>query len=33
MMQMIENDEFMQMIPEECIRTNANERITVALNK
>ena len=33
MMQMIDNDEFMQMIPEECIRTNAIERITTALNR
>ena len=33
MMQMIDNDEFMQMVPTECIRTNAIERINTALAK
>ena len=33
MLQLIEQDDFMAMIPNECIRTNAIERIGTALAK
>lgn len=33
MLQLIEQDDFMAMIPTECIRTNAIERINTALSK
>lgn len=33
MLQLIEQDDFMPMIPTECIRTNAIERINKALSK
>lgn len=33
MLQLIEQDDFMAMIPSECIRTNAIERINTALSK
>ena len=33
MLQLIEHDDFMAMIPSECIRTNAIERINTALNR
>ena len=33
MLQLIEQDDFMAMVPTECIRTNAIERINKALGK
>jgi glutaredoxin-related protein len=30
---MIENDEFINMIPQECIKTNALERIKLSLSR